>query len=124
MSSASHVEKLLTAHSLAIHKRFEQILARYAKAPPRLIESIAYSLYAGGKRLRPALILESCHACGGDAAAMDNSHGRRRRHGTDPHLLASSTTICRPWTTTTSAAAGPPITRSSAKPWPSSPATP
>src|SRR5205814_8146233 len=31
----------------------------------RLMESIAYSLNAGGKRLRPALILETCYACGG-----------------------------------------------------------
>ncbi len=28
-----------------------------------------YSLQAGGKRLRPALVLETCRACGGDAAS-------------------------------------------------------
>jgi geranylgeranyl diphosphate synthase type II len=56
---------------LQLHTYFEQVLSRYTAAPPRLMESIAYSLYAGGKRLRPALILESCLACGGSAAAMD-----------------------------------------------------
>ncbi|MGH7175994.1 MAG: polyprenyl synthetase family protein, partial [Tepidisphaeraceae bacterium] len=41
-------------------------LARHASAPPRLIEAIEYSLLGGGKRLRPALVMESCRACGGN----------------------------------------------------------
>jgi len=36
-------------------------LLSFAQAPPRLIEAVIYSLMAGGKRLRPALVLE-CHA--------------------------------------------------------------
>jgi geranylgeranyl diphosphate synthase type II len=44
----------------------KRVLARHADAPPRLIESITYSMTAGGKRLRPALVLECCRACGGD----------------------------------------------------------
>lgn len=31
-----------------------------------LIQSMRYSLLAGGKRLRPALVLEFCRVCGGD----------------------------------------------------------
>jgi len=46
---------------------FKKILSRYSGAPPRLIESIEYSLMAGGKRLRPALVLECWRACGGGA---------------------------------------------------------
>jgi geranylgeranyl diphosphate synthase type II len=38
-------------------------VGHYAGAPPRLLESIRYSLMAGGKRIRPALVLESCRAC-------------------------------------------------------------
>ena len=55
---------------------FRQVLARYPDAPPRLMESIEYSLMAGGKRLRPALVLECRRACGGggdqtaDASAL------------------------------------------------------
>ena len=64
-------EMLLDEHSRALHRYFQATLARYAPAPPRLMESIAYSLYAGGKRLRPALILESCRACSGNASAME-----------------------------------------------------
>lgn len=36
------------------------------RAYNRLIESMQYSLNAGGKRLRPALVLEFCRVCGGD----------------------------------------------------------
>ena len=32
-----------------------------------LQESMEYSLLAGGKRLRPVLVLECCRLCGGDA---------------------------------------------------------
>lgn len=34
-----------------------------------LLESMDYSLTAGGKRLRPALVLEFCRVCGGDIGA-------------------------------------------------------
>jgi geranylgeranyl diphosphate synthase, type II len=34
--------------------------------PDRLREAMSYSLMAGGKRLRPVLVLLSCEACGGD----------------------------------------------------------
>src|SRR5580704_12441127 len=40
-----------------------RVLQRYAAAPPKLIEAVEYSLLAGGKRLRPALILECWRAC-------------------------------------------------------------
>ena len=32
-----------------------------------LLDSMHYSLTAGGKRLRPVLVLAFCRACGGDA---------------------------------------------------------
>jgi geranylgeranyl diphosphate synthase type II len=45
-------------------------LARYVEpipdCPPRLQEAMAYSLLAGGKRLRPVLVMLACEACGGD----------------------------------------------------------
>ena len=55
-------EEVLTQHSQALHNYFHLALARYEGAPEKLMEAVAYSLYAGGKRLRPALILESCRA--------------------------------------------------------------
>ncbi|HSI35371.1 MAG TPA: farnesyl diphosphate synthase, partial [Tepidisphaeraceae bacterium] len=46
---------------------------RAAQAPPRLLESMEYSLTAGGKRLRPGLVLECAQACG---ATDDSPAGR------------------------------------------------
>jgi geranylgeranyl diphosphate synthase, type II len=37
-------------------------------APPKLFEAIEYSLFAGGKRLRPALVIESFRACADEPA--------------------------------------------------------
>lgn len=42
---------------------------RWAGAPPRLMEAMAYSLFAGGKRFRPALVIGACEAAGGAYAA-------------------------------------------------------
>ena len=41
-------------------------LATGADCPERLGDSMRYSVEAGGKRLRPVLVLLSCEACGGD----------------------------------------------------------
>lgn len=64
-----NAEQILSAHSQALAGYFQQLFARYSAAPPRLVESIAYSVLAGGKRLRPTLIIESARACGGGPAA-------------------------------------------------------
>ena len=49
--------------------------------PPRLHEAMRYSVFAGGKRLRPVLIIAACEAVGGDprqvlhaACAMEMIH--------------------------------------------------
>ena len=60
------VLEILRRHGSAVDEYLQSFLARQANVPPRLTESIRYSLTAGGKRLRPALVLESCRACGGD----------------------------------------------------------
>ena len=48
----------------------EEYLASYfgkmQRPYQKLIDSMEYSLMAGGKRLRPALVLEFCRICGGD----------------------------------------------------------
>lgn len=38
--------------------------------PPRLHEAMRYSVFAGGKRLRPVLIMAACEAVGGDPATV------------------------------------------------------
>src|SRR5256885_7177503 len=46
----------------------EGVLNRLEGVPPKLVESIRYSVMAGGKRLRPTLVLECSRACAGGAA--------------------------------------------------------
>ena len=67
-------EKLFSARMAADKEKVEAYLAscledaadaRYHK----LVESMRYSLTAGGKRLRPILTMEFCRMCGGDAEA-------------------------------------------------------
>ncbi|MCB9894772.1 MAG: polyprenyl synthetase family protein [Planctomycetes bacterium] len=63
----------------------EQALKRYAwpesGAPKRIVDAMNYSLQAGGKRLRPMLVLAGCEAVGGElepalpvAAAFEMIH--------------------------------------------------
>jgi geranylgeranyl diphosphate synthase type II len=66
-SHATIALSLLKAHGDTLAAHFRALLSRYAGAPARLMESIEYSLMAGGKRLRPSLVLETCRACGGGA---------------------------------------------------------
>src|SRR5436305_8284592 len=46
----------------------EGVLNRLEGVPPKLTESIRYSIMAGGKRLRPTLVLECARACAGGIA--------------------------------------------------------
>lgn len=52
---------------------FQSILSRYSDAPKKLMESIAYSLLAGGKRLRPSLVLQTYRACAGHQSGGEKS---------------------------------------------------
>lgn len=65
--------------------KVEQALRRFAwpdsAAPRRLVDAMNYSLYAGGKRLRPLLVFAACDAVGGKlddampvAAALEMIH--------------------------------------------------
>ncbi len=49
---------------LANYLHREELLHR--DCPPKLREAMSYSLLAGGKRLRPVLVLLACEACGGE----------------------------------------------------------
>ena len=50
-----------------------QLAERFAQSEPlpqqKLVDAVKYSLLAGGKRLRPVLVLAFCQALGGDAEA-------------------------------------------------------
>ncbi len=55
---------LLRQEGEAVDAYLRGVLKRQENAPKQLTESMEYSLMAGGKRLRPTLVLQSAKACG------------------------------------------------------------
>jgi geranylgeranyl diphosphate synthase type II len=49
-----------------IDRALDRFLPRATTKPPTIHKAMRYSLFAGGKRLRPALTLAAAEACGGD----------------------------------------------------------
>lgn len=72
--------QLLREHGQTMAEYFQTFRARFGAAPGRLMDSIEYSLTAGGKRLRPALVLECWHACGAKPL-MSGDGGMSGIHG-------------------------------------------
>jgi geranylgeranyl pyrophosphate synthase len=69
LSAGLPVEEFLRAAAARVEPRLAALAdARAGKGPARLVEAIRYALLGGGKRLRPALVLASCEAHGGDAS--------------------------------------------------------
>ena len=52
-----------------VDEALDRYLPAAATRPAGLHEAMRYSVLAGGKRLRPILVLAACEACGGDAQA-------------------------------------------------------
>lgn len=68
-SAAFEIEKYLAAQSAAVNKALDGYLPSTTTRPPTIHRAMRYSLFAGGKRLRPALCLAAAAACGGKASA-------------------------------------------------------
>jgi geranylgeranyl diphosphate synthase type II len=67
----SEADSFLEAKALRVEAALRTIVNTWAGAPPLLVEAMAYSLFAGGKRLRPALAFGACELiCGDDAPAL------------------------------------------------------
>ena len=65
-ATGESIEAALRQTAATVDAALRERLARYDGASPRLAEAMRYSLEAGGKRLRPALVLWCGEACGGD----------------------------------------------------------
>lgn len=52
-----------------IERRLDELLPEEAAPQADLVRAMRYSLLAGGKRIRPMLVLEFCRVCGGDVNA-------------------------------------------------------
>jgi farnesyl diphosphate synthase len=69
VTSSFQIEDYLRRVSARVDGHLRQLaVERKRSGPPRLSEAIEYALLGGGKRLRPALVLASCEALGGDTS--------------------------------------------------------
>lgn len=65
------VTTFLNAKAERTENALRAYLAEWVGAPSSLVDAVAYSLFAGGKRLRPALALGAAEiVCGDDEAAL------------------------------------------------------
>lgn len=62
---AAAAEEYLRYASERVNRALEELLPPEEKIPPELHKAERYSIFAGGKRLRPALCLAAFEACGG-----------------------------------------------------------
>jgi farnesyl diphosphate synthase/geranylgeranyl diphosphate synthase type II len=68
MSADFPIEPYLQAIARRVDAQLERFATARRGSAPRLSDAVRYALTGGGKRLRPALVLATCEALGGDAA--------------------------------------------------------
>lgn len=80
-AASSRFERYLERARPRIDRALEQVLPRASEEPRRLHAAIRYSVFSGGKRLRPALCLLACESVSGRcgdamhaAAALEMIH--------------------------------------------------
>jgi len=65
------IDRQIKQHADALNAALDRMMnERRGQVPQRLWEAMQYSLLAGGKRVRPALMLQCLRACGSDADIM------------------------------------------------------
>lgn len=63
-----HLKNYLAARQKTIDRALDRFLPKENAPPPTIHKAMRYSLFAGGKRLRPILCLAAAEACGGKLA--------------------------------------------------------
>jgi geranylgeranyl diphosphate synthase type II len=64
-SSSFDLKAFLESRTRAVNHALDQFLPKANAKPATLHKAMRYSLFAGGKRMRPALCLAAAEACGG-----------------------------------------------------------
>jgi geranylgeranyl diphosphate synthase type II len=62
------LDAFLATRTLAVNQALDCLLPPASAKPATIHKAMRYSLFAGGKRLRPALCLAAAQACGGEDA--------------------------------------------------------
>jgi geranylgeranyl diphosphate synthase type II len=66
---AFHLDQYLNRQSRAVNDALNRYLPKATAKPATIHKAMRYSLFAGGKRLRPILCLAAAETCGGRAAS-------------------------------------------------------
>ena len=66
--TAFDLPAFLAARTAAVNRALDRFLPSATAKPATIHRAMRYSLFAGGKRMRPALCLAAAAACGGDEA--------------------------------------------------------
>ncbi|MBI4374911.1 MAG: polyprenyl synthetase family protein [Elusimicrobia bacterium] len=61
------LEKYLAGNSSRVDRLLELLMRRRPEQPETIRKAMSYSLFAGGKRLRPTLVIAAAQCCGGRA---------------------------------------------------------
>jgi len=67
-SASFDLSAWVTAQSRAVDRSLDRFLPKATARPATIHQAMRYSLFAGGKRMRPALVLAAAEACGGTAS--------------------------------------------------------
>jgi geranylgeranyl diphosphate synthase type II len=65
---AFQLQDYLASRAAAVNRALDEFLPAATVKPATIHRAMRYSLFAGGKRIRPALCLAAAAACGGDEA--------------------------------------------------------
>src|SRR2546427_11910487 len=81
------LQAYLAARAESVNRALDRFLPDATTRPATIHKAMRYSLFAGGKRLRPALSLAAAEACGGSpedalplACAVECIHTRSEEH--------------------------------------------
>jgi geranylgeranyl diphosphate synthase type II len=69
MTKPFDLDRYLAATGKRINAALDRLIPAATTAPPTIHKAMRYSLFAGGKRIRPVLCLAACEAVGGKPAA-------------------------------------------------------
>ncbi len=61
------LDHYLSAYSKMVDAELKKLFVRHKEEPASVNKAMSYSVFAGGKRLRPILVLAAHECCGGDA---------------------------------------------------------
>jgi geranylgeranyl diphosphate synthase type II len=88
-----NAKEFLAARARRTEDALETYVASWSQAPAVLIEAVRYSLFAGGKRLRPGLVLGACEILRGEdtpaipaACALEMIHTYSLMHDDLPSM--------------------------------------